>query len=228
MNFLAHLYLADDCPEALIGSIMPDLARRAGAAGTAALPAATRRAIDQHRAVDAFTDSHAVVHRSKARIRARHGIYSGILIDVFYDHILAGAWERYATESLPVFIGRVHEAFRSHAHLMPEAMRYPVDRLIAQDWLSSYATAEGMTLALTRLSQRLAQRFEREVHLEAAVVDMVAQGRELAGDFHEFFPELIAFSRPAARASVPTTERAESPTIGVAPMTGMELLHDHR
>ena len=201
MNFLAHLYLADDCPEALIGSILPDLARRGGARRggsgpmTAGLPDATVRAINQHRAVDAFTDHHAVVHRSKARFRERHGIYCGILIDLFYDHILASEWERYGRGSLPVFVARVHAAFQSHAHLMPPAMRYPVERLIAQDWLSSYATIEGMTCAMQRLSQHLAQRFEREVHLEAAAADLVAQRQEVARDFHEFFPELIAFSQ---------------------------------
>jgi acyl carrier protein phosphodiesterase len=209
MNFLAHLYLADPCPEAWIGSLLPDLARprdlsrRAAAAPgrddcLATLPPATRAAIDQHRAADAFTDTHPVVHRSKARIRPRHGVYCGIVIDILYDHLLAQQWRRYADVELPVFTAAVHAGFVSHAHLMPPVMRYPVGRLIEQDWLTSYATIDGLTDALRRLSARLAQRFDRPVHLETAAIDLEDHRAGLTADFHEFFPQLIAFSRAQA------------------------------
>lgn len=197
MNFLAHLYLADDSPEAWVGSVMPDLVRAKYIAVD--LPQATLGAVAQHRRVDAFTDMHPIFARSKSRLFERHGRYTGILIDIFYDHFLAVDWERYHHEPLSDFVRGVHEAFRSHAALMPPDMRYPVDRMIEQDWLGSYASVEGIRLALERLSLRLSRRFEREVDLAAAVTDMLQCRAELADDFRLFFPELIAYASPHRR-----------------------------
>jgi acyl carrier protein phosphodiesterase len=217
MNFLAHLYLAEDSPEALIGSILPDLARPRDLARTGQdtdklcgrrlsvppdmpahpeYPPAMLRAIAQHRAVDAFTDTHPIVYRSKQRLhhRPRMYRYAGILMDVFYDHFLARDWARYSQVPLPRFVARVHEAFRGHTHLMPQAMRYPVERMIAQDWLGSYATESGVEMVLRRMSLRLSQRFEREVKLEPAVADLARHREALSADFQEFFPQLVAFA----------------------------------
>jgi acyl carrier protein phosphodiesterase len=231
MNFLAHLFLADASPEAWIGSLLPDLARPGdlprgpGAsarrvAWVAGLPMATRSAIDQHRAADAFTDTHPIVHRSKARVRPCQGVYGGIVIDLLYDHILAREWNCYSEVPLPVFVARVHAGFASHAHLIPPVMRYPVARLIEQDWLASYATVEGVTRALRRLSQRLAQRFDRPVHLETAAADLAEHRAELAADFHEFFPQLVAYCRtsggPGSGYREPPARGCEERRIGTA------------
>ncbi|MCE9588975.1 MAG: ACP phosphodiesterase [Planctomycetes bacterium] len=194
MNFLAHLYLADNSPEAMIGSLIPDLVKPRQL--PADLPPATLDAIAQHRRVDAFTDMHPVVARSKRRLFEHHGRYTGILVDVFYDHFLAADWAHYHDEPLTTFVSRVHAGFRSHSHLLPTDMRYPIDRLVEQDWLGSYATAEGIRVALERLSLRLSKRFERHVDLAAAVPDMIEHRDGLADDFRVFFPDLIAYSAP--------------------------------
>lgn len=194
MNFLAHLYLADNCPEALVGSVMPDLARTRQFPPH--LPQPTLDAIAQHRRVDAFTDMHPFFLRSKSRLFEKHGRYSGILVDIFYDHFLALHWTRYHSVTLSDFVARVHDVFRLHAHLMPDDMRYPIDRLIEQDWLGSYASTGGIRVALERLSIRLSQRFEREVDLARATDDLIAQHGPLADDFAAFFPQLIAFAAP--------------------------------
>jgi acyl carrier protein phosphodiesterase len=198
LNFLAHLHLCDatpgSTPEALIGSIMPDLVR---GKLPSTLPAAVLAAAHQHRKIDAFTDTHPIVARSKQRLFAipgSHARYTGILIDIFYDHFLASDWPRWSDEPRPAFIARVHDAFRLRAHLMPDAMRYPIDRMIEQDWLASYATMDGIELALTRLSARLTQRFEREVHLETAIPDLRAHESALRDDFNTFFPALKRYA----------------------------------
>jgi acyl carrier protein phosphodiesterase len=191
LNFLAHLYLCDGAPQSLIGSIMPDLIR---GKLPPELPPPVLAAAHQHRKIDAFTDTHPIVARSKHRFAATQGRYSGILVDVFYDHFLASDWPRWSTEPLDAFIQRVHAAFRTHQHLMPDTMRYPINRMIEQDWLASYATIEGIELALTRLSARLSQRFEREVHLETAIPDLRHHDAALRDDFNAFFPHLKRYA----------------------------------
>lgn len=198
MNFLAHLLIAERSPAAMVGSLMPDLARGRAPAD---LPAEALAAFHQHRAVDAFTDTHPLFAQSRSRLRERHGRYAGILVDVFYDHFLATDWSRYRDEPLGDFIDRAHEALRSHQHLMPPAMRYPVDKLLEQDWLRSYATVEGIELALRRMSQRLTERFDRPVQLHTAVADLVEHDAALRGDFHAFFPQLLAYAAEFAGMS---------------------------
>ncbi len=201
MNFLAHLYVADATlgggAAVWIGSLLPDLARPHHALD--GLPPRAVAAVHQHRLVDAFTDTHPLVERSKARLRARHGRYTGILVDVFYDHLLAGTWDRYSATPLPQFIAQVHAAFRGHPHWMPPTMRYPVGKLMEEDWLSCYATVAGIELVLRRMSNRLSRRFERTVELHAAMPDLVQHKASLEQDFAAFFPRLVAHAQDAAR-----------------------------
>ncbi len=190
MNFLAHLYLADDTPGSLIGNILPDLVR-----GSDRLPdrldQAVRAGADLHRRVDVFTDLHPVFRQSKARIRARHGIFSGILIDVFYDHFLSVHWGDYHPDPLPDFIRHVYRTFARHAHLMPEAMRPISERMAAQDWLTSYGSIDGVELILERMSRRFEARFDRHVDLAAATADLERHREGLRDDFSRFFPDLV-------------------------------------
>ncbi len=188
MNFLAHLLLAGDEPEAKIGSLMPDFARPAQIAPT--LPTATLAAVRQHRAIDAYTDTHATVARSKARIRHRHGHLTAVLVDVLYDHILARDWARWHHQPLAEFVAAAHEAFTSHAHLMPTTMQAPIQCMIQQQWLVSYDTLDGIGQRLQQMSERFTLRFERPIVLETALVDFVEHDKALTADFNEFFPQL--------------------------------------
>jgi acyl carrier protein phosphodiesterase len=197
MNFLAHLYLAEATPHAWIGAILPDLMRIRGDGG---LHPAVYAAVVQHRRIDAFTDTHPLVGRAKARLFPRHGRYSGILVDVFFDHFLASDWPRYSPTPLPDFIAGVHGALADHRCLWPASTAAVFDRLIAQDWLSSYATVAGIEHVLWRMSRRFGERFGREVDLACAVAELVEQRDDLTGDFREFFPELIVCAHaPAER-----------------------------
>ena len=187
MNFLAHLFLADPDPGGLIGSILPDLVR--GAMHTDLDPDISAAA-DLHRRIDRFTDAHPLVARSKQRLFDQHGRYTGILIDIHYDHCLASDFSRLAGRSLPDFTRRVYDVFSEHADRMPESMRLPVAHMIEHDWLGSYAKMNGVELALRGLSARLSDRFGRDIELTPAVADLRRLADPLRRDFDAFFPEL--------------------------------------
>ena len=204
LNFLAHLYLAEDSAASMIGNVLPDLVR--GPVDPALDPRVLAGA-RLHRQVDAFSDTHPIFARSRARLRERHGIFASILVDLFYDHVLAANWGSWHRQPLPEFVSKAHQRFESHRHLMPVPMQVIVTRLVEQDWLSCYATVEGMQLVLWRMSRRLSARFSRPVHLESAVRELRTLGPELADDFDAFFPELIEYAaqrRDSAFASAPT------------------------
>lgn len=189
MNFLAHLVLDHASPRAMIGSLLPDLVpgplRRSRDPDIA-------RAIDRHRFIDAFADTHPAFARSKARLFPRYGRFSGILVDVFYDHLLSVAWPPHLDQPRTRFIARCYDALGTHLRIMPAPMRFAVVRMIDQDWLGAYADDQGLARILSMMSWRFTQRFGRRVRLEPAVEDLALHRRELTRDFEGFFPELAA------------------------------------
>ena len=88
MNFLAHLYLADDTPHSLIGNMLGDFVN-----GDFRSRYNTEicRGILLHRKVDVFTDNHPVFLHSKRRISNEYRLLKGIMVDLFYDHFLQDA-----------------------------------------------------------------------------------------------------------------------------------------
>jgi acyl carrier protein phosphodiesterase len=193
MNYLAHLYLADPTPESLVGNLLADLIK---GPEVAALSVGIQAGVRLHRHVDSLTDRHPTVQRSIARISQRWGWFSGILIDVYYDHILATTWERYSDKTLREFVDRIHGTLTDHIGSVPRTCHRDLRRLIESDRLYSYVSPEGIAEALSRLSHRIRERMsERDVRLELAMPDLRACHDDLANDFHEFFPQLVAFAR---------------------------------
>ncbi len=188
VNFLAHLYLAEPTAASWIGNLLPDMAPGPLADGLHPVVLAGAK---NHKRIDAFTDTHPVFLRTRGRFRERHGRFSGILADLFYDHVLARSWDQYHEQPLDTFIDRVHDELGQHYELMPEPMRPIIGRLIEQGWLRRYATAEGMAVVLGMMSGRFSERLGRPVDLVSAVDDLPDINEALADDFDEFFPQLV-------------------------------------
>lgn len=188
MNYLAHLYLADPTPESMLGNVMADFVK---GRAVDALPPAVRAGVLLHRQVDRFTDTHPVTNRSVGRIKERWGWYSGILIDVFYDHFLALDWDRYSPQPLRAFIDHAHAVLLTQQALMTAEMRAVVQRMVRDDRLMSYIRLDGIEQTLLRIS-RLIRR--RQANLERAMDDLRQHFDGLRSDFHEFFPQLRAYA----------------------------------
>lgn len=186
MNYLAHLYLADDDPESVIGSLMGDFVK---GRVDPARPPAVRRAILQHRRIDSFTDAHDLVKRSKRRISPEFRRYAGILIDVFYDHFLATEWREYAEVPLGEFVGDVYEQVNRHLPTLPLRMQASMRYMVANDLLMAYQTVDGIGQALRGIETRL----RRPSRLGDAVAELENTYSTLRADFTEFFPQLIRF-----------------------------------
>lgn len=161
------------------------------------LPAGVQRGVFQHRHVDGYTDRHPIVHRSISRISKNWGWFSGIIIDVYYDHLLGLAWNEYTHEPLGPFVERVAEFVRATIVHLPVEHRPDVMRFANPERLASYAVPDlsGIELAFGRISDVIAHRMpSRAVRLELAVPELRASHPELVSDFAEFFPDLRRFA----------------------------------
>ena len=188
MNYLAHIYLARHSEAAMVGAMLGDFVKANG--GDHYAPEIANE-IALHRFIDSFTDSHPVVTEAKSLFTEGRRRYAGIVLDVFYDHILSQRWNEYCEEPRAELIERFYGALAAHEEQLPERLREILPKLIKQDWLGAYGDFSGVELALTRMSDRLS----RNGHLLREGIGEVQQHYEaIAIGFDRFFPELVKFT----------------------------------
>jgi acyl carrier protein phosphodiesterase len=186
MNYLAHAYLSDTNEESIIGNLLGDFVK-----GNPDLhyKGEVLKWIRIHRKIDSFTDSHSIFRSSKRLISHQRRRYSGIIIDICFDHFLAKNWPRYSSEELPVFIERVYSILDRNKSILPERLKSILPRLISEDWFHSYKSLEGVDSTLNRMSKR----FKKDNSLAGSVDEIARNYSELESNFFSFFPELITF-----------------------------------
>lgn len=154
-----------------------------------------QRGIAQHRAIDAFVDSHPVTRRSCARLTPHR--FAGVLVDVFYDHYLARHWSEFGDgRSLRAFVDAVHDLLAAHVEYLPPRLQQVLPVMRHEDWLASYAELDG----IDRVLRRMAGRGRRRSVLAAAGAELRAHYSAFEEDFRELWPALQA----RAQAFVPS------------------------
>ncbi len=106
-----------------------------------------------HRLIDSYTDSHLIVRQSASRLKEKYRKYSGIIIDVFYDHFLASQWDNYSEISLQKFCSKSYKIFLKNYFLLPQKTKIFLPSLIAGNRLYSYQEIEGIENALEVMSK---------------------------------------------------------------------------
>ena len=148
MNYLAHLYLAKDSTDAMIGSILGDFVK---GSGKEQYPDKIKKGIELHRKIDSYTDSHPVTQASRRLYRPPWRRFAGIIVDLCYDHYLYRHWSKYSDAALTAFIQSAYEILNTHQAMLPERLRVMIPFMICDDWLGSYRDLSGVEQALKRL-----------------------------------------------------------------------------
>lgn len=192
MNYLAHLRLGPDHPQLALGGLLGDFVK--GPVASMTLPEPVRQGIWLHRRIDAFTDRHPLVQRSKARISDQRRRYAGIMVDMFYDHLLVLHWQRFSDQPLASFTTRMYQAVLAQQPLMPERARRVLVRMAEEDWLGSYAQLDNLHMALNNMARRLRPGNP----LVGAVAELEGDYPGFERDFLLFMPEVIEFAQSEA------------------------------
>ena len=188
MNHLAHLFLAGDSDESLIGNFAGDFVK--GPLGERFTPG-IRAGILQHRKIDSFTDAHPHVAAFRRVLTPEHGHYARVIADIFFDHFLACRFDELGGEPLEAFLARTFARLDPHAAELPGFLRLAYPRIRDEEWLLSYRELEGIRVALSGISRR----FSRRPHLETATRHLVDSRRELEHRFDQFFPDVMAYAK---------------------------------
>jgi acyl carrier protein phosphodiesterase len=187
MNFLAHLYLSGDNDLLKIGNFMAD-----GIHGKNfdTFPLDIQKGIILHREIDTFTDAHPIFRQSTKRLHANYHHYSGIIVDIFYDHFLAKNWSRYSEEPLADFTERFYQSLREHYDFLTEKTQKMLPYMIDQNWLMSYQTIEGIENVLVKMDNRM----KRNANMRFSVTELSLFYSEFEQEFTAFFKEIRVHS----------------------------------
>lgn len=187
MNYLAHLHLGGDAPAQLLGSLYGDFVKGPLAGHW---PQPIEQAIRLHRRIDVFTDAHPLVEQARARFPRERRRFSGIVLDIFFDHCLAQHWSTFSAQPLPDFTSRVYRLLAAEP-VLPERLASIVPRMAAQDWLGSYREFAVLEQVLRGMQRRLS----RPQGLDGAMQELERLYEPLSEDFLIFYPQLQTFVR---------------------------------
>jgi len=148
-----------------------------------------RKGIMLHRHIDSFTDTNIIVKRSKTRIIEKYHKYSGIIIDIFYDHFLVANWHSYSLVSLDEFVLKVHGVLNRYIDSLPEGVKLFLPSFIKNNWIQKYSTIEGIEDVLHRMSARTTLPEETEF----AIRILREEYDKFDSEFSAFFPALISY-----------------------------------
>lgn len=188
MNFLAHIYLSGKDEELIIGNFIADSVK--GKKYLNYSPG-IQRGILLHRAIDYYTDTHPVVRKGISRLFPTYGHYSGVIIDIFYDHFLAANWKEYSPVPLEHFILSFYDLLKKHYAVLPIPIQKFLPTMTKENWLLSYASVDGIGKILHQMNIRT----KRRSGMDLAVVELEAHYKEFETEFIMFFEDLQQFTR---------------------------------
>ncbi|MEZ4779830.1 MAG: acyl carrier protein phosphodiesterase [Flavobacteriaceae bacterium] len=188
MNFLAHIYLSGDEEGVIIGNFIAD-----GIKGKKydAFPPTIKKGILLHRAIDSYTDKHPIVKQSTARLHKNYGHYSGVIVDILYDHFLAKNWKKYHEVELSEYVENFYELLRKNFEVLPLRIQRMMPIMISQNWLLSYESTEGIAQILSQMNLRTKGKSK----MNLAILELETYYDKFEEEFETFFDELIAYSK---------------------------------
>lgn len=193
MNHLAHALLAGDDDAVLLGSLLGDFWR--GAADPA-WPAGVAAGLALHRGIDVYTDSHPVLGAARAAFDPPWRRYAGILLDIYFDHVIARDWQRHGDEPLDAFSARVAALLRRHEPWLPGGLNRFARYFRARGLFAAYARRD----VIEQVLQGVAGRLRHRNPLAEAGPTLWAHACELDGAFARFYPDLQRHARDRRRA----------------------------
>lgn len=188
MNFLAHIYLSYGHEKLMVGNFIGDFVKGNQLNN---YEEEIQKGVILHRLIDEFTDSHEIVHQSKNRLRKKYRHYSGVIVDVYYDHFLAKDWQKYHPLPLERYSLNFYNRINKYKDRMPERAQFMLPYMIKDNWLLNYAKIDGIRRALSGMSRRT--KFDSK--MDESVADLSDSYDEFQTEFSLFFTDLSSFSR---------------------------------
>ena len=122
------------------------------------------------------------------RFNDQYHKYSGVIVDIIYDHFLADNWRIYSQVDLSTFTNNLNDCLIANMHYLPADIQEFIPRFMKRKWLESYAKLEGIELVIQGMSEHTSLP-DKTID---AIYILKNHYNTFADEFHEFFPLLIA------------------------------------
>lgn len=191
MNFLAHLFLSPPHEEVILGNFIADAVKGKMFENYSA---GVQTGILLHRQIDQFTDQHPVVKRSMDRLYPKYKRYSGVIVDIYYDHFLARYWDEFHSDDLKEFVSEAYQILIHHFKQLPPRSKRILPFMITQNWLVNYSNFKD----LKRVFGGMSRRTSNESRMDEAIDELKLNYSQFEDEFRQFMPDIIKFVKSSA------------------------------
>lgn len=184
MNYLAHSFLSNMQPALIVGNFIADHLHGNHFEN---YPNDIVEGIKMHRLIDSFTDSHVKFKESKRFFYKGFEKYSGILIDIYFDHLLAKNFSKYSNMTLDKYCEFIYTIYAEYKTVLPQSSSGFLDYVLQNNIYHAYSTLEGIEQVLFHLSHRI----NHGVLLNDSITLFKAHEKELEENFKIFFKDAL-------------------------------------
>ncbi|MBK8620327.1 MAG: DUF479 domain-containing protein [Saprospiraceae bacterium] len=183
MNYLAHVYFSYENEDLLIGNILTDIL---SIKELRLLDKKYEEGIRLHRIIDTETDSHPVHKKNLSLLYDCQGKYSPVVMDIFYDYLLAKNWVQLTGISQRKICDQTYKMMLNHQGFIPERAAMMFGRMVEDDFLFSCNNYQR----LEKTFERLLKRVKFPSKLDRAVDDLKRLETAFEADFSDFFKDM--------------------------------------
>jgi acyl carrier protein phosphodiesterase len=194
MNYLAHIHLAHITDTSMLGNFFGDFVK---GSDLSHLNNEHQLAVRLHRKIDSFTDSHAQVKALRRLFPKSIRRMSGVVIDIYFDHLLCANWARFSERDLDRLLAYFYDEVQQHTDNISDRFEQVRHSLLRYRWLSDYQHVESCERSFLHIEKRLSNRV---IFAHQATQFIQQNENELHTRFLSFYPELIAFSHAKIKA----------------------------
>ena len=183
MNYLAHAALAQPDIYSLVGNLLGDFCK---GVNVDQLHPKILAGLQNHRAVDRFTDQHPLVRVAKQQFSANRRRFAPVALDVLFDHFLIHHWSRFYPQTFEQYKMQLYRQLADAEHLMPLSMQRTMQSVRNHDWFAGYVRLDHLGMALDRIASRI--RFNHQ--FDGIISEIAPQYPQLEQVFLQFYPQL--------------------------------------
>lgn len=187
MNYVGHIQLAQHSSTSKLGNFLGDFVK---GSDLSSFSAQIQQGIELHRAIDSFTDNHPVTVNLRQRFPSEVRRMAGVIIDVYFDHLLCKHWQNYSSESQNKVLDGFYTELESTKLSVSTRFKRVKQGLIEYRWLAEYIEVDAVIRAYRSIEKRINSKI---TFADRAADLIIKRETELQSAFAQLYPELQAF-----------------------------------
>lgn len=189
MNYIAHIHLAHVTNTSTLGNFLGDFIK---GRDYKVLPNHIANGVLLHRKIDSFTDQHLQVRKLKQAFPKNLRRMSGVVIDIYFDHLLCLHWHQYHHQSIETVLNEFYQELSTHNIMVSEHFDKVKQGLLTYKWLIDYKSSSSCSRAFYQIEKRLNGRV---LFADLANEYLPSVHHDIEAAFNSFYPELLQYSQ---------------------------------